>query len=120
MRPRIVLPVALALVLATAGCGEFRAKLESQMMDQNFKSAVAFIELHKLRYGAYPDSLGALTFTAEFDQMWMTAVRYAKLADGYRLDLATLRPGSAEPTFPAEFWQGLGLRESNLRPDGSD
>ncbi len=119
MRLRFALPIALVFVLATAACGEWRAQMASEMAAQNFRSAVAFIELHKLQFGAYPDSLAELKFTGEFDQMWMTMVRYSKLGDGYRLDMPEGLPGSATLTYPADFWQGIGLRESNVkRPDG--
>ena len=104
-----------ALVLVYAGCGPFRQQADAQFGDQNFKSAIALIELHKVRFGNYPDSLADLKFTGLWDQNYLSAVEYRKLGDGYELDVT--RGWVAEPDlqYPAEFWRGLGIRKTNVR-----
>jgi len=109
-------PVAL---IALAGCGEFRAQADAQFGDQNFKSAIALIELHNVRFGAYPESLGELRFLGDWDQLWMSAVEYTRVEDGYDLDLVRGWVGTPELAYPPEFWQGLGIRRSNVRRDSS-
>jgi hypothetical protein len=42
--------------------------------DQHLKTTVALIELHKVRYGKYPDSLSDLKFTGECDQIALQGV----------------------------------------------
>jgi len=37
--------------------------------DQHLKTSVALIELHKVPYGKYPDSLSNLRFTGQSDQI---------------------------------------------------
>ena len=119
MRPR---PVALlgvsAVLVSFLACGEFRKQADSQFGDQNFKSAIALIELHKVRFGSYPDQLSDIRFTGQWDQIWMSAVKYTKLPDGYELDLVRGWVGTPELNYPPEFWRGLGLRKSNVKRSG--
>src|SRR5215470_117928 len=44
--------------------------------DQHLKTVVALIELHKVRYGKYPNSLADLKFTGQWDQIAVRSVRY--------------------------------------------
>jgi hypothetical protein len=44
--------------------------------DQNLRTAVALIELHKVRYGNYPDSLQDLRFLGQWDQIALNSVSY--------------------------------------------
>jgi len=113
---------SLALVLA---CGEFQKEFkefqkqaDAKFGDQNFKWAIAFIELHRVRFGSYPDQLSDLRFTGEWDQSWISAVKYTKLPDGYELDLVRGWVGTPGLSYPPEFWRGLGLRKSNVRHSG--
>lgn len=113
-------PLLLALLLLSA-CGEFRGfqkQNDAMFGDQNFKSAIAMIELHKVRYGSYPDQLSDLRFTGQWDQLWLSAVKYKKVADGYDLDVVRGWVGTPDLSYPPEFWHGLGLRKSNMRHDG--
>jgi hypothetical protein len=103
------------LVFVCQSCGQFRQQADSQFGDQNFKSAVALIELHKVRFGHYPTDLTELKFTGSWDQIWMSAVQYTKLEDGYELDLVRGWVGTPELEYPPEFWQGLGIRKTNVR-----
>ncbi len=106
---------ASVLLLLTLACGQFRKQADATFGDQNFKSAIALIELHKVRFGSYPERLSDLRFTGQWDQIWMSAVKYTKLPDGYELDLVRGWVGTPDLTYPPEFWQGLGLRKSNVK-----
>lgn len=120
VEPRqLVVATLVVLTLGTVGCGEFRAQADEQFGDQNFKSAIALIELHKVRFGTYPEQLSDLQFTGQWDQIWMSAVRYTRLDDGYELDVVRGWVGTPELTYPPEFWQGIGLRRSNVKRGGS-
>jgi hypothetical protein len=107
-----------ALLLSIVACGGFQQQADTQFGDQNFKSAIALIELHKVRSGSYPDRLEDIKFTGQWDQIWMSAVKYTRVPDGYDLDLVRGWVGTPELTYPPEFWQGLGLRNSNVRRGG--
>jgi hypothetical protein len=119
MKPRSLASVCFLALLATVlACGEFPKRADAQFGDQNFKSAIALIELHKVRFGSYPDRLSDLRFTGQWDQIWISAVKYTKLPDGYELDLVRGWVGTPELSYPPEFWQGLGLRKSNMKRSG--
>ena len=107
-----------ALLAAMLACGRVTKQADAQFGDQNFKSAIALIELHKVRFGSYPDQLSDLKFTGQWDQIWMSAVRSTKLADGYELEVVRGWVGTPELSYPPEFWQGLGLRKTNVRHTG--
>jgi hypothetical protein len=109
---------AFALILMTGGCGDFRQQADAQFGDQNFKSAIALIELHKVRFGSYPASLADLRFLGGWDRNWISAVEYRKLEDGYELNLTRGWIGTPDLKYPAEFWHGLGVRKTNVRRDG--
>lgn len=82
------------------------------MNDQSFKTSIALIELHKTRFGTYPDSLGQLRYIGHmFDSTAILSVSYHKLDDGYELSLSDT---TEHLKYPKEFWQGLGIKKSNL------
>jgi len=119
--PRHHLQVLLlgAAMIAVVGCGQFRRGADAQFGDQNFKSAIALIELYKVRYGTYPARLSDITFTGQWDQIWMSAVKYQKLSDGYELDLVRGWVGTPELSYPQDFWRGLGIRKTNVGRTGA-
>src|SRR6266498_1681332 len=55
--------------------------------DQRFKTVTALVELHRVRFGTYPDSLDDLQFLGSRDRGMLTGLRYEKLPDGYALDI---------------------------------
>jgi hypothetical protein len=59
--------------------------------DQHLKTSVALIELHKVRFGKYSDSLSDLKFTGQWDQIALQAVRYYPNADrtAYYIEVET-------------------------------
>ena len=110
--------IVCSLSFVVAGC-QFRQQADAQFGDQNFKSAIALIELHKVRFGTYPDNLADIRFTGPWDQIWMSAVKYSKLEEGYQLDLVRGWVGTPDMEYPPEFWRGLGVRKTNVRRTGA-
>ena len=108
---------ALVFLLVTTGCGQFRKEADAKFGDQNFKSAIALIELHKVRFGTYPDRLADLKFLGAWDQTWISAVEYRRLEDGYELNLTRGWIGTPDLGYSPEFWRGLGIRQTNVRRD---
>ena len=99
-------------------------KAQTMMADQEFKRAIAAVELHKLRYGSYPESLRNLKFLSPFDSAMFNTVSYVKLDSGYELNLVeSFKTMASEEdqtqeinlTYPEEFWQGLGCVKSNVK-----
>ena len=111
--------VVCAVFFFFTGCGRFRQQADAQFGDQNFKSAIALIELHKVRFGSYPAALADLKFLGSWDQNWLSGVEYRKLDDGYELNVIRGLIGTPELQFPADFWHGLGVRKTNVRRNGA-
>jgi len=112
----------ISLMVALVGCiskermDESMAMADEKFGDQHFKTAISLIELHKVRYGQYPDSLSQLTYLGEFDPVAFASVKYEKLPDGYALDLKGMFTGKPLALdYPAKFWNGLGLKRSNVK-----
>lgn len=105
---------AVLLSLILAGC-EFQETADEQFGDQYFKTSIALIELHKVRTGDYPDALSDLQFLGSWDGMALHSVEYRKLGSGYELNVTKGWVGMPALDYPAEFWQGLGLKRSNVR-----
>lgn len=107
----------VCLLLVFLGGCKFQKQADAQFGDQHFKTAIALIELHKVRSGAYPDNLKELKFTGDWDAIAMAAVDYKKLGNGYELNITRGWVGKPTLSYPPEFWHGLGLVKSNIKPD---
>jgi hypothetical protein len=85
--------------------------------DQKLKSAVALLELHKVRYGQYPDSLRDLKYQGHWDPLWINATRYYPSDDRKRYYVEVEQGWIGKPTLvmPDEFWQNTGY-DVNLNP----
>ncbi|MEM9152175.1 MAG: hypothetical protein AAGB19_17205 [Cyanobacteria bacterium P01_F01_bin.3] len=105
---------SLLLCLSLSGC-DFQQEADQKFGDQHFKTAIALIELHKLRFDEYPDTLADLKFTGDWDQLALASVSYERINNGYSLDVTRGWVGEPELTYPEEFWQGLGLVRSNVK-----
>lgn len=115
---KVKISLFLFLVVSLASCfpEKFKEQANQKFGDQHFKTAIALIELHKIRYGDYPSSLDSLTYLGDWDEIIFNSVRYKKLSDGYELDLVNGVLGKPDALeYPAEFWNGLGLKHSNLK-----
>jgi hypothetical protein len=78
--------------------------------DQHLKTTVALLELHKIRYGRYPQSLRDLRFNGDWDQIWLDGMRYVVSPDGTNYCVEVERGWIGKPvlSYPPEFWQGTG------------
>lgn len=85
--------------------------------DQDLKSAVALIELHKVRFGKYPNSLADLKYLGAWDPIWVQSVSYYPNADrtAYYIEVKRGWIGKPDLKMPDEFWQGTGY-DPNLKP----
>jgi hypothetical protein len=85
--------------------------------DQYMKTAVALIELHKVRYGKYPDSLWDLKFTGQWDQIALQSVSYYPNADhsAYYIEVEPGWVGKPTMEIPDEFGRGTGYSAA-LKP----
>lgn len=100
-------------LLLVSGCN-FQKQADQQFGDQHFKTAIALIELHKIRYGEYPENLSKLKFVGDWDQLALRSVSYSKLKNGYTLQVSRGWVGKPNLKYPAEFWQGLGIKNTDL------
>ena len=106
--------ILLLSVLPLSAC-IYQKQADQRFGDQHFKTAIALIELHKVRFGQYPDSLSDLKFTGDWDQAAIHSVRYQILDNGYELDVVRGWVGQPDLQYPDEFWDGLGLVQSNAK-----
>lgn len=74
------------------------------------------IELHNIRLGEYPASLKDLKFTGDWDQIALNGVEYKRVGNGYELNVVRGWVGKPELKYPDEFWKGVGLIKSNMKP----
>ena len=96
----------------------FVEKTNQKFGDQHFKTAISLIELHKIRTGSYPENLRDIQHTGDWDKLHLNSVKYEKLEEGYRLDLVNGWAGApSELKYPDNFWNGLGLVESNIKEE---
>lgn len=96
---------------------EAMQKSQSMMVDMQFKTALHNIEMHKLRTGSYPDSLGQITFASDMDRSYFAGVNYTRWENHYELNLNVV-PKGVQP-YPDEFWKGLGCIKSNMMNPGA-
>jgi len=107
--------VILVLSFGLSACA-FQKEADQKFGDQHFKTSIALIELHKVRFGEYPNSLKDLKFVGEWDQAALASVNYKKVANGYELDVVRGWVGKPQLSYPDEFWKGLGVVRSNMKP----
>jgi hypothetical protein len=91
--------------------------MDNQFGDQHLKTTVALIELHKVRFGKYPDRLLDLKFTGEWDQIALQSVRYYPNSDrtSYYIEVENGWIGKPDLKMPEEFWRGTGY-DARLKP----
>ena len=91
--------------------------IDNMFGDQHLKTTIALLELHKVRYGRYPQSLKELKFIGGWDQLPLNSVRYYPAPDGSKYYLEVARGWVGKPllNYPPEFWQGTGYSPS-LKP----
>ena len=116
----IFLIAALFILVFTMSCAcrppsiNYTKPIDNQFGDQFFKTAIALIELHKVRYGEYPEKLRDIKYIGDWDKGALNCVEYEKVGDGYKLEVVKGWAGKPDLKYPPEFWQGLGIiREDN-------
>jgi len=84
--------------------------MDNKFGDQHLKTAVALIELHKLRTGSYPGDLSELKFAGEWDQIALNSVKYTPHPERSEYFIEVQRGWVSKPNFemPKEFWKGTG------------
>lgn len=95
---------------------------QEMLADQEFKKAIALIELHKLRNGSYPNSLSELEYLSAMDSSMFNSVQYVRHDSGYELNLTLEFPSfngngitKVDLDYPPGFWEGLGCVKSNIK-----
>jgi hypothetical protein len=110
----IMAPFQIAYHASSAG-KQSSSNFTRNHEDQNFKKAIALIELHNIRFGDYPENLqeeNFREFLGEWDKFIYNAVTYSKLDGGYELNLNSQEFLQLE--YPSAFWNGLGLIKTNV------
>lgn len=105
------------MIVSFTSCeiGDFTKQADIKFADQSFKTAIANVELYKIRHGYYPSSLDSLEFLGDWD-MTKHNLYYEKLDTGYRLDI-NIPMVQNNLNYPKEFWNGLGINKSNIIKD---
>ena len=104
------------LALWAIGAGitnsDLAKNLGAKLGEQDLKTVVALVELHKTRYGEYPRSLADLRFTGQWDQVHIQGVSYCASEDqtAYFVRITERGVISAPAMSPSdEFWRGTGF-----------
>src|ERR1700677_3082176 len=107
----LALIVGSGLAVRLIGKTGITKETDNLFGDQELKTAVALIELHKVRYGRYPDSLSNLKFAGQWDLTELRHVRYYPNADrtAYYVEVESGWVGKPDLKMPDEFWQGTGF-----------
>lgn len=117
---RIILGIVCSVVVLVAvgafatvhylGASGITRLFDNKFGDQNLKSTVALLELHKIRYGRYPKSLRELRFKGDWDEIWLNATRYVVSPDGTKYCVEVERGWIGKPVlnYPPEFWRNTG------------
>jgi hypothetical protein len=107
----VLSPVVIGLLILGVVRMSGITKVPDNMFgDQHLKTSVALIELHKVRFGKYPDSLSDLKFTGKWDQIALESVRYYPNAmrTAYYIEVERGWVGKPDLKMPDEFWRGTG------------
>ena len=82
--------------------------------DQHLKTSVALIELHKTRFGRYPNTLRDLKYLGDWDPIHIQAVKYRTNDDGTKYCVIVVQGWIGKPDLKTseEFWQGTGFDPS--------
>ncbi len=111
---RALLLLFMAFLVSACDPMSFMPDAQEKFVDQGFKTAIALVELHRIRTGEYPNTLEEIRFTGEWDPLYSQFVEYNKLDNGYELN-ADQRQIKENLSYPPEFWRGLGLKSTNVQ-----
>jgi hypothetical protein len=113
----IILPVCGYFLFRYVIATGITRGIDNQFGDQHLKTTVALIELHKVRYGRYPESLRDLRFKGEWDPIWLGGMSYYSNPDrtAYYVEVERGWIGKPDLQIPPEFWRGTGY-SPQLKP----
>jgi hypothetical protein len=113
----VVGALCLGAVIYYVSTSGITRPFDNMFGDQHLKTTISLLELHRLRYGRYPQSLKELKFVGDWDQLALSAVRYYPASDGSKYYVEVARGWVGKPVleYPPEFWQGTGYSPS-LKP----
>jgi hypothetical protein len=107
----MVFSVPLALYMKLT-----RKPSQHELFEEVFHRAISLIEMHKVRFGDYPENLstsGVIQYLVSNDfKIFQSITRYQKNEIGYELNIGT--EDSIKIRLPMGFWQGLGLVKTNV------
>ncbi|PCI68526.1 MAG: hypothetical protein COB38_08790 [Gammaproteobacteria bacterium] len=106
---------SLLIILFLLGCDFQIPEMNEKFGKQNFVSAISIIELYNIRHGFYPENLEQLEYLGDWDAIWLSAVRYEKLEEGYNLFVERGHMGKPNLKLPIEFKKGLGIVGTNVK-----
>jgi hypothetical protein len=92
--------------------------MATQLSDRELRTAVAQIELHKVRFGKYPRALQELRYVSQLDLTIFSNVAYfpnQELTAYYVEHRGNGMFETPKAEYPDEFWQGTGFRRE-LKP----
>ena len=109
--------VGIFLIIHYVGTSGITRPWDNKFGDQHLKTTVALVELHKIHYGRYPQSLRDLRFLGDWDRIALNSVRYYAAPDGSKYYVEVERGWMGKPVlaYPPEFWQGTGYSPT-LKP----
>ena len=109
--------VCLGVLVYYVSTSGITRPLDNKFGDQHLKTTISLLELHRLRYGRYPQSLKELKFVGDWDRLALSVVRYYPAPDGSKYYVEVTRGWVGKPVleYPSEFWQGTGYSPS-LKP----
>lgn len=119
-----IVVLAVALMAAVGGGALFlllrsgiTGPIDNKFGDQHLKTTVALVELHKTRFGHYPQQLSDLRFTGEWDAIALHATDYCTNANQAAYYVEVRRGWAGKPTLamPDDFWVGTGY-DASLGP----
>ena len=114
--------ILLSFLFSSCNFLKFEKEANSKFADQHFKTAIANIELFKIRYGHYPTTIDSLNYLGDWDAIAISSVSYTLLDTGYQLDILSglVKGTPTDMKYPSDFWNGLGLKKSNILNNEKD
>lgn len=105
-------PLLVTLLLTGCDTPDMMPGDQTAFVDQGFKSAIAAVEVYRLRHGDYPESLDELEFTGDWFPIHSRFVRYRRIGDGYEIRVD--EDAADQLAYPEAFFSGLGLVQTNV------
>ena len=113
----VLLVVGVIMAIRFISAYGLTEPMDRQFGDQHLKTSVALLELHKVRFGQYPDSLADLEYIGDWDLIALRSVAYYPSEDrqSYYVEVVRGWVGKPSLSLPDGFWQGTGY-DPDLKP----